>query len=66
MVNRVSKEMICHLETLVHLVMQNFSLIEPVKNIQVYFNYITNKIKIISNKEDSQLSKKNKGIINSK
>lgn len=66
MVNLASKAMICHLETLVHLVMQNFSLIEPVKNIQVYFNYITNKIKIISNKEDSQLSKKNKGIINSK
>jgi len=63
MVNRVSKEMICHLETLVHLVMQNFSTIEPAKNLQAYFNYKTNQIQIISNKRDLLLSQIKKGII---
>jgi hypothetical protein len=63
MVNLALKEMICHLETLVHLVMPNFSTIEPVKNLQAYSNYKTNKIQIISNKRDLLLSQRKKGII---
>ena len=59
MANLASKEMICHLEILIHLAMPNFLMIELVKSLQVYFNYITNPIKIIYYKEDLLLNNKN-------
>jgi len=59
MANLASKGMKCHLEILIHLATPNFLTIEPVKILQVYFNYITNPIKIIYYKEDLLLNNKN-------